>query len=96
MLGYTFIEPTYRGMGWADAFYRVRLDHAVKTLKWKKVITDHRIGNDASRKLILRHGFSNTGKVMIDWPDGSRDYELRYELNLEELRSSRSQMDDDM
>lgn len=87
LIGYSFIEPKYRGRGIANWFYRVRLEHALNHKKWKKIITDHRIGNESSEAAITKHGFTFVDKVMIDWPDGSRDYELRYELNLDQLRN---------
>ena len=73
MLGYSFIESAYRGKGWIDLFYKARLDHACRYKPWEILITDHRVGNEPSRKAILKHGFHFTEKVLIDWPDGSYD-----------------------
>jgi RimJ/RimL family protein N-acetyltransferase len=87
MIGYSFIEPVYRGKGLVDLIYRARLDHALGHTAWTHLVTDHRAGNEPSRKSILKYGFVPTEKVMIDWPDGSRDYEYRYSLDLDKLRS---------
>jgi RimJ/RimL family protein N-acetyltransferase len=86
MIGYSFIDPEYRGKGFVDLLYGARLEHAIDHTAWKKLITDHRAGNESSRKAISKYGFVLTEKVLIDWPDGSRDYEYRYELDLEKLR----------
>ena len=89
MIGYSFIEPQYRGKGFGDLFHSARIEHALQYKKWKKLITDHRLGNEPSQKAIIKHGFVLLEKVMIDWPDGSRDFEYRYELDLQKLRLSR-------
>ena len=87
LIGYTFIEPEYRGNGYVNLFYEARLKHAISNLNWKTVVTDHREGNELSRKAILRHGFVLTERAVVDWPDGSQGYELRYQLDLNTLRS---------
>jgi RimJ/RimL family protein N-acetyltransferase len=86
MIGYSFIEPLYRGKGFGDLFYSTRIEHALRYQRWKKLITDHRVGNEPSRRAIMKHGFVFLEEAMIDWPDGSRDLEYRYELDLERLR----------
>ncbi len=84
----TFLEPDYRGKGLVDLFYEARIKHAIAYKPWRKIITDHRIGNEASRRAMLKHGFVFTEKVMVDWPNGDQDYELRYKLVLENLRQA--------
>jgi RimJ/RimL family protein N-acetyltransferase len=88
VIGYSFIEPQYRGKGFANWFYRARLEHAVNHKPWKKIITDHRIGNEISKSAIIKHGFTFVEQEVIDWTDGTREYELRYELDLDKLRSA--------
>ncbi len=90
MIGYSFIEPEYRGQGLADLFYAARLEQAQHHLPWTRIVADHRDGNEASRRMLLKHGFNFTEKAMVDWPDGSKGYECRYELSLETLRSHQS------
>jgi RimJ/RimL family protein N-acetyltransferase len=87
LIGYTFIEPEYRGNGYVNLFFKARLKHAITNLNWKRVVTDHREGNEVSQKAILQHGFVFTERALINWPDGSQGYELRYSLDLNTLRS---------
>ncbi len=35
---------------------------------------------------MIKHGFKFIGTEEIDWPDGTRDTEYMYELDLENLR----------
>ena len=86
LIGYSFIEPEYRGKGYVSLLYEARLKHAISNLNWETVVTDHREGNEISRKVILKHGFILTERALVDWPDGSQGYELRYQLDLNTLR----------
>jgi len=85
-LGYSFVEPRYRRKGLGVLFYSARIEHAITNENWKKLIANHRHGNEPSRRALLKHGFQFVEKAMIDWPDGSRDYAYRYELDLQKLR----------
>lgn len=81
-----YIKPKYCGQGLSKLFYDIRiqwaLEKALTTLQ-----TDHRIGNDASKRAILARGFRYIGTEEMDWPDGSRDLEEKYELDLAGLRN---------
>lgn len=87
LIGYSFIEPEYRGNGYLNLLYEARLNYAISNLNWQAIVTDHREGNEISRKAILHHGFVLTERTLVDWPDGSHGYELRYRLELKALRS---------
>lgn len=82
----SFIEPDYRGRGYADLYYKARIDFGVKHLPWMRLAVSHRADNTPSRRAILRHGFTLIGQKEKSWPDGKRMDELMYELDLEFLR----------
>lgn len=82
----SFIEPKYRGKGYADLYYRARIDFGVKHLPWTRLSVSHRADNEPSRRAILRHGFTFTDRAAKDWPDGARMEELQYEMDLVRLR----------
>lgn len=86
VLAMSFIEPDYRGQGYSDLFYKARIEFAIGHLPWKKLHVAHRKANEPSRRAILKHGFEFIGTNEIDWPDGTRDTECMYELDLVRLR----------
>lgn len=86
IFGMSFIEPDYRGNGYSDLFYKARIDFAVAHQPWKKLCVSHRVGNEPSRAAIIKHGFQFIGTDERDWPDGKRDKEYNYQLDLETLR----------
>ncbi len=82
----SFIEPEHRGKGYADLYYKARIDFGLKHLPWTRLCVSHRADNEPSRRAILRHGFTFTGRAAKDWPDGNRMDELLYEIDLVRLR----------
>ena len=82
-----FIDPEYRGKGLTDLLYKARIDFAIQHKAWKKLSIGHREGNEPSRRAMIKHGFELVETKDINWPDGSRDIEYLYELNLSELRT---------
>ena len=82
----SFIEPDYRGQGYADLYYKARIDFGVSYTPWTRLAVSHRADNEPSKRAILRHGFVFTGQKEKDWPDGKRLDEMMYELDLETLR----------
>jgi len=87
VMAMSFIEPSYRGQGHSNLFYKARIDFALQYKAWKKLVISHREGNEASRRAMIKHGFTLTGTEETDWPDGTRDREYNYVLDLEKLRS---------
>ena len=87
VMGMSFIEPSYRGQGYSSLFYEARIAFA-RTQPWTRLIVCHRANNESSRRAILRHGFILTSTYERDWPDGTRDIEYTYELDLEKFRGS--------
>ena len=82
----SFIEPDYRGKGYAYLYYKARIDFGVSYTPWTRLAVSHRADNEPSKRAILRHGFVFTGQKEKDWPDGKRLDEMMYELDLETLR----------
>lgn len=86
VMAMAFIEPDYRGRGYSSLLYKARIDFALKHQAWTTLTISHREGNEPSKRAMLKHGFELKDSEMIDWPDGTRDADYHYELNLEELR----------
>ena len=82
----SYIKPEYRGQGYSNLFYKARLEWAIKQPQLRKINVCHRVGNEASKAAILKHGFKFTGTNEIDWPDGTREQECSYELDLDVVR----------
>jgi len=81
-LHYSFIEPDYRNHGFSDLFYQARIAWALEHTNWVRITVGHRQGNEASRHAIIRNGFSRTHDKCENWPDGTKDTCLIYELIL--------------
>lgn len=81
-----FIDPEYRGQGYVDLLYRARIDFAMKHEPWEKLSICHREGNEPSKRAMIKHGFQFQDTCEIDWPDGTRDIEYQYEMDLIVLR----------
>ena len=86
VMAMSFIEPEYRGKGYSNLFYKARIDFAKNYHAWDKLAIGHREGNDPSKKAMTKNGFQFIGTEEIDWPDGTRDIEYKYELDLKALR----------
>ena len=86
VMAMSYIAPDYRGKGYADLFYEARIDFAKEHKPWTQLTIGHRAGNERSRKAMLRHGFIFTHKKLIQWPDGTEDFEGIYKLDLHALR----------
>lgn len=77
----SYIRKAYRGMGLSKLLYDIRIswakEHGVKKLK-----IGHKQSNLASKAANQRYGFTYTYRENIEWPDGSREDVLYYELEL--------------
>ena len=81
ILAMSYIAPAYRGRGLTDLTYRARLAWA-RERGFARIITGHRASNTASKHAILRHGFRRTCARPNNWPDGSIEDDIEYELML--------------
>ena len=82
ILAMSFIDKDYRGKGYAKLFYDARIAWARQQGCFDKIRVSHRAGNEASRAANQAFGFKYIGKEMIDWTDGTKDFEYNYELKL--------------
>lgn len=82
ILAMSFIDSAYRGKGHSKLFYQARIDWAKKQPTFEKIRVSHRAGNEASRAANQSFGFKLKDKEMIEWPDGQKDFEYNYELDL--------------
>lgn len=83
----SYIKPEYRGKGHSALFYEARINWALEQSHLEIVKVSHRGGNKPSEAAIKNHGFKPAGSQDIDWPDGTRDTEYMYELDLNILRN---------
>ena len=90
IMAYSFIEPDYRGYGYSSYLYKARLEFALGHEAWEKLHISHREGNTASRAAMIKHGFTYIGTEETDFPDGIRDLEHNYALDLAPLRKCNS------
>lgn len=84
-MGMSYIKPAYRKRGLSHMLYQARIDWAIAHPKIQILHIGHRRGNDASRKAMEAFGFKRTGAIILDWPNGSRDVEYKYQLDLNTL-----------
>lgn len=82
ILAMSFIEAAYRGKGYSKLFYEARIKWAKEKGSFDQIRVSHRQGNETSRRANQAFGFEFKGKEMVDWPDGSKDFEHNYELDL--------------
>ena len=82
MLAMSFILPAYRGRGLSRLLYDVRLAWLRQHPRFKRAVISHRQSNQAARRASLRSGFIETGRAACQWPDGTSEDEIRYELAL--------------
>jgi RimJ/RimL family protein N-acetyltransferase len=87
ILGMDYIDPLYRGRRLSKVLYQARIDWAKQHQPFKRLVISHREGNEASRRANQSFGFKFIGKEEIDWPDGTKAPDYRYELDLAALRN---------
>ena len=82
-----YIDPDYRRRGYTELMYSARIDFAIGHEAWDKLSIGHREGNEPSRRAIIKHGFVLIETKNVDWPEGERDVEYVYELDLIAFRA---------
>jgi RimJ/RimL family protein N-acetyltransferase len=87
VLAMDYIDPLYRGRRLSKLLYQARIDWAKQHQPFKRLVISHREGNEASRRANQSFGFKFIGKEEIDWPDGTKAPDYRYELDLAALRN---------
>ncbi|MCB9987817.1 MAG: GNAT family N-acetyltransferase [Rhodospirillales bacterium] len=86
----SYIEKEYRGYGLSRLLYEARLDWARQYRQWDRLVISHRKSNEVSRRANQAFGFKYTGSALKNWPDGKQEEEMKYELDLNELRKGES------
>ncbi len=76
----SYIAPEYRGRGLSRLFYETRLDWVRAQGRFMRVRVSHRRSNEVSRRANQHFGFQQTGIHPTEWPDGTSEDEIRYEL----------------
>jgi RimJ/RimL family protein N-acetyltransferase len=83
ILAMSFIQPDYRRRGLSRMLYQARLDWIRAQPQFDRVVTSHRLSNEASRRANQRFGFVETHRKHRIWPDGVDEIEVFYEIILE-------------
>lgn len=77
-----YVDPEYRGRGYASLLFKARLDWVRGQGCFHKVRITHREGNAPIERVILAHGFVLAGREEHPWHDGSPAADMIYELAL--------------
>ena len=88
MLVMSYLLPEYRGRGLSAAFYEARLAWLRERPRYTSVVVSHRRSNEPSRRANQRFGFVLVGSVPTEWPDGTVEDEVTYELRLSDVESA--------
>jgi RimJ/RimL family protein N-acetyltransferase len=81
----SYLLPEYRGRGLSSAFYEARLAWLRERPRFTSVVVSHRRSNEPSRRANQRFGFVPVASVPTEWPDGTVDDEVTYELRLRDV-----------
>lgn len=77
----SFIKLLHRGNGLSKLFYQARIAWA-REKECRLVIVSHRASNVRSKAANQGFGFKYTHAKAVEWPDGLREEELMYCLEL--------------
>lgn len=81
-LGMSYVLPEFRRRGLGARLFAARLAWVRARPRFVRAAVGHRRSNEASRRNILRAGFVWTHDEPHEWPDGSREDDVCYELLL--------------
>lgn len=81
VLGMSYIDKAYRGLGLSRLLYQARIDWA-KAAGFERVVVAHKEGNEASRRANAAFGFKATHIETANFGDGSIANQHFYELDL--------------
>lgn len=87
VIGAVYVTPTYRGRKLAHMMYHACIAWAVRHEPWRRLVVSHRVGNDASRSVIVAQGFVFTHRSPQTWPNGAIVDEDSYEIDLIQRRN---------
>jgi RimJ/RimL family protein N-acetyltransferase len=78
----SWLEPEYRGKGISEKMYKARIEWAKEHPACEKIVVSHRASNIASKYANQKHGFIYTHTTHKEWPDGTHDDDVHYELSV--------------
>ncbi len=78
----SWLKPDFRGKGISDQMYKARIAWAENHPVCERIIVSHRASNLASKHANQKHGFIFTHRKIREWPDGTTEDELFYELKV--------------
>ena len=80
--GMSYIREEYRGRGYSRLLYEHRLQWAVESGFFRRILVGHRGGNEASRRANQAFGFEYIGFEEKTFGDGRTDILHNYEVRL--------------
>lgn len=81
-LASAYIRKTYRGKGYSRLLYEWRIQWAIDSGRFKRILVGHREGNEASRRANQAFGFEAIGCETKKFGDGREDLLYHYEVRL--------------
>lgn len=81
----SYIRTAHRGKGLSNMFYQARIDWALRK-NLKKLIVSHRKDNKPSKYAMKRFYFDYMYDAMTKWPDGTKEKQYFYQLDLQKWR----------
>ena len=82
----SWLERLARGKGVSKMMYEARLAWAKEHPTIETIVVSHRASNLSSKQANQRHGFVFTHTMEKLWPDGTRDDNLFYTLDVKSSR----------
>lgn len=82
-LCWTYFLPKFRGSGGHKLLHKARVNWAKNTGKYKSFCTSCRQNNIAIKTNLIKLGFKYSHSFETDFPDGERDIEFFYTLDLD-------------
>lgn len=78
----SYIREEYRGRRLSHLLYAARIEWAIKSGQFDRILVGHKEGNEASRRANQAFGFEPVGGEEQIWGDGSRGLNFKYEVRL--------------
>ncbi len=77
-----YIRKRYRGIGYSRLLYKQRMQWAIDSGRFDRIVVGHRDGNEASRRANQAFGFEYIGAQEKAFGDGKKYLEHQYEVRL--------------
>jgi RimJ/RimL family protein N-acetyltransferase len=79
----SYLKPEYRGRRLSNTLNDMRLNWAVASGRFKRIVGSHRGSNQISSKVLDRMKFARGSRATRIWPDGATDDEIFYQFDIE-------------